>query len=498
MSRLKDHKLVLDKYTSALARIYKTMRLAEQAKTVPISQLAKPEIYNLEPWDHQRRAYVYGMMMPLAMFDMGMGTGKTKVMIDITQNRGDRRVLVVCPIKVVDDVWARQVPEHAKVPVEAAYLTSDLTIKQRKELAASVINREANINLIVTNYEAVWREPLRSWILEQEWDAIWLDESHRIKGAGSKVSKFLYRLGQVQFVKKYCMTGTMLANSPMDGFAQYRFLDSGIFGTALSRFQSRYAIMGGKSGFEIRGWKNKEEMSKKIASISIRVESDVIKLPEPVEVTRTTRLEPEARRIFKELDKEMIAEVAGGEVTVSNALSKFTRLYQIGCGYLPGADGALMTVSTARVELLEDILTDIDRREPIVIYYRFKADAVNIRQVCKNTNRQMVEVSGRVDQLKLWKAGKVPVVAVQIAAGAEGLDLTRAKYCIYYSLDLSLYKYEQSYKRIHRPGQTNNVVFIHISVRGTLDAKVWRALRDKKDVVTEIYEAYRRGEGSWE
>ena len=56
------------------------------------------------------------------------------------------------------------------------------------------------------------------------------DESHRAKAAGSKVSKFLALLGK-RVHYKMCLSGTPMANSPLDVYGQYRFLDSSIFGT---------------------------------------------------------------------------------------------------------------------------------------------------------------------------------------------------------------------------------------------------------------------------
>ena len=47
------------------------------------------------------------------------------------------------------------------------------------------------------------------------------------------------------------MTGTPAHNSPLDVYAQYRFLDPGIFGTNFSAFRNRYAVMGGHGGYQV-------------------------------------------------------------------------------------------------------------------------------------------------------------------------------------------------------------------------------------------------------
>jgi SNF2 family DNA or RNA helicase len=91
-----------------------------------------------------------------------------------------------------------------------------------------------------------------------------------------------------------------------------------------------------------------------------------------------------------------------------------------------------------------------------------------------------------MDELKCWQAGEAPVLAVQIDSGGVGVDLTRARYAIYYSLGFSLGSYEQSLARIHRPGQTRPVEYIHLVAEGTVDEKVMAALARRADVVNTV------------
>jgi SNF2 family DNA or RNA helicase len=83
------------------------------------------------------------------------------------------------------------------------------------------------------------------------------------------------------------------------------------------------------------------------------------------------------------------------------------------------------------------------------------------------------------------------VLAVQIDSGGLGVDLTRARYAIYYSLGFSLGSYEQSLARIHRPGQTRPVEYIHLLVKGTVDEKVMAALAARADVVKAVLQQLR-------
>jgi SNF2 family DNA or RNA helicase len=66
------------------------------------------------------------------------------------------------------------------------------------------------------------------------------------------------------------------------------------------------------------------------------------------------------------------------------------------------------------------------------------------------------------------------------------VDLTRARYSIFYSIGYRLDKYEQAKKRTHRPGQTKPVTHIHLIARHTVDVKIMRALERRADIIESI------------
>ena len=105
-----------------------------------------------------------------------------------------------------------------------------------------------------------------------------------------------------------------------------------------------------------------------------------------------------------------------------------------------------------------------------------------------------------------WIQGKADVIAVQYRSGSESIDLTRARYLIYYSLNISLALFSQSKKRIHRPGQTRPVTYYYIiadlpACRGKLipskDRQILRALKLKKDVIEYIAQQEKEAGGDW-
>lgn len=63
-------------------------------------------------WPHQQQALDFVDGRPAAMLAMAMGTGKTRVALELLAKRNVRRALVLCPRSVVD-VWPSQVERYS-------------------------------------------------------------------------------------------------------------------------------------------------------------------------------------------------------------------------------------------------------------------------------------------------------------------------------------------------------------------------------------------------
>jgi SNF2 family DNA or RNA helicase len=211
-------------------------------------------------------------------------------------------------------------------------------------------------------------------------------------------------------------------------------------------------------------------------------------------VTLTCQLGADARRAYRSLKRNLMAEIDVGEVTAANALVKLLRLQQITGGYIRTDDGQDVQIDSAKMNLLRDVLEDIDPQEPVIVFCRFHKDLEAVNRVADETGRRSLELSGRMDELKQWQAGEAPVLAVQIDSGGVGVDLTRARYSIYYSLGFSLGSYEQSLARIHRPGQTRPVEYIHLLAQDTVDEQVMAALARRSDVVNSVLQQMKGGQ----
>jgi SNF2 family DNA or RNA helicase len=244
--------------------------------------------------------------------------------------------------------------------------------------------------------------------------------------------------------------------------------------------------MGGYQRKQITGFQKLDELERLMSRITFRVGAEVLDLPPATHVTYHCDLAGEALRIYRDLEEDFVAHVLDGTVTAANAMVKLLRLQQVTGGCVPTDEGITHRVDSSKVKLLADTLEDIGRDEPVVVFCRFHADMDAVHDACDGMGYSSLELSGRRDELKRWQDGEAQVLAVQISAGGVGVDLTRARYSMYYSLSFSLGEYDQALARVHRPGQTRPVEHVHLVARNTVDVKIMRALEKRAEIVQSI------------
>lgn len=464
--------------------------------------------FKTKPWEHQKKALKYLIKRNAAALYTDMGTGKTKIMIDLIQNRGFKRVLVVAPNKACE-VWEEQISIHGLDDLFSVFRLNNMSKDKVIDLLKTIPKwttrtKQKGIYVFIINYEKVWRKGVDRMFLRKTLgiDCVVCDESHRIKSPTSNCSRYLAQLGKI-VPNKYLVTGTPLAENPIDVYAQYRFLDPSIFGTNFTNFRNTYenldVDLSTKMGFRMldkyQPYKNLDLLSEKMYSCAFYIESSV-ELPEQSDRTWYFNMPKRSEKLYQEFLKEKVAEINGKYVESTNALTTVTRLQQITSGYMTVEDIETKEKSVVNIDherreqFLEFVKLAPD--EPIVVFANYTKDLKNIRLMCKNNNIGYSELSGQTDTLKDWKEGKTKVLGVQYTSGSESIDLTRARYCLYYSLPKRLALYEQSRKRIHRPGQDRPVFYYHMIAKmskgKSIDEKMMDSLRSKKEIVDYVME----------
>lgn len=181
-------------------------------------------------WPHQQAAHDKLAPLGRGMLAMGTGTGKSLTAIELIRTWGCRRVLILCP-KAMVQVWPRELRKHGcdwrTVPLQKGTVPKRAQQLEAAALCSFVDGTGLAVSL---NYAACLSPVMQAALLAVDWDCILLDESQNIKGHEGKVSRFVAELAaRVEHVLG--LTGTVLHDTPMDAFGQYRAIDPRLFGT---------------------------------------------------------------------------------------------------------------------------------------------------------------------------------------------------------------------------------------------------------------------------
>lgn len=429
---------------------------------------------------------------------MEMGTGKSLTAIAITgalsQAGRIRRVLIVAPLSILG-VWEEEFQKFAAFPYALAVLSGS----SAKKLDTLRHMTGTALQVVVVNYESAWRleKALTAW----HPDLIIADEGHKIKTHNIAASKAMHRMG-AKASYRLLLTGTVITNKAIDVFSQYKFLNPAIYGNSFYAFRNRYFDMVGYGNHTPVLKKSMEgDLTEKLHSISYRAtKAECLDLPETTDVIRQIELEPAALRIYRGLVKESYAELASGEVTATNILTRLLRLSQLTGGFLGNDEtAAVEQVSAAKLSALEDILDGaVAEGKKLVIIARFLPE---IRAICKLLEKRGLgyscitgEVKNRDEQVaRFQKEPEVMAFVGQIATAGLGITLTAASTMVFYSLDYSMSNFEQTKARIHRVGQRMPCTYLCLVARGTVDEKVLAALESKADLARTLVDDYRSG-----
>lgn len=483
---------------------------------------------NAELWPHQRDAIARAADQPGYLLAHDMGTGKSATTVGLIEHDQAARVLVLCPKNVVG-VWPAQLngpldppgPPNGFSPREWGVWAGAVQGRRGPKRNPSVPERAVALEAArdaadklrrpfaaVVNYEACHLSDMGALLLAGDWDVLVLDESHRIKSPSGKASKHAAKIAarvRANGGRVLALTGTPFPHTPLDAWAQLRALDGGDrLGTTYSGFCQRYGeaetirVAGGNERTVYKSLREdrRDEFTDAIGDVMHSVAADdVLDLPEATDHYLDVELSKPARAAYEQLERHGIADLDHGTLHAANAMTLVLRLMQASSGFGVDVDtGEHVPLDPKgdrpdKARVLDEFLTDVPAREPIVVFSHFHADLDAIRDVAERQGRRYGELSGRrrdgvTDSSKMSPA--VDVLGAQLQSGGVGIDLTRARIGVYYSQDFRLADYRQSRARLVRPGQTRPVLFAHLLASNTIDRAVYGALAQRQEAIDAV------------
>lgn len=432
---------------------------------------------------------------------MDQGTGKTRIVLEEACrlfHDGKLGGLLVVAQNGVHVNWRDEVARWFDGPA-AVHVWRGMTTKREREAYEAVLDSE-DFAVLTMNIEALRTrkgEETATRFLRSRRCMMVVDESTRIKTPSAKQTKAALRVGRAALIRRI-LTGTPATESPLDLYAQCAFLDPDLLGfRSYYAFRNRYAVtrqrhIPGRRPFtEVVGYQRQDELRERLARFSYRVtKSECLDLPEKLYKKRYVELSKQQRAAYARLVESIRAEIAGQRVTTANALTKLLRLQQAVGGFLGGDDGEIVPLDAGpRLEAAREIVEGAPGK--VIVWARFRAELEALYRELREFG--VVRYHGDVPPEERDEAvrrfqeddGIRVFVANQQCAG-YGLTLTAATTVVYYSNSFSLEQRLQSEDRAHRIGTKHPVLYVDLVAEGTIDERIVRALRSKRDLAATL------------
>jgi SNF2 family DNA or RNA helicase len=336
-------------------------------------------------------------------------------------------------------------------------------------------------------------------------DLIVIDESHKIKGATSNVSKLMDRIGPT-VKRRIMLTGTVMPSGPMDVFAQWRFLDPYAFGdvqpdgtvkkATRDSFQGRYAQMGGFMGHDVVGYRNLDEMQNIMARRAVVArKQDELDLPPVKEIIVPVMLSPAEKQAYQDMKKDLSVQLlSGGTASVTNRLTQMMRLRQITSGHLPDDLGNARVIGTSKIDTLRSIAHDtLAGEKRIVVFCLFVHEFHALVKAMAQPGTLVMGISGETESADRLKMREVfgdrndkrrIILVAQIKTMSIAVnELVTASNVLFGSLSQQRDDLIQGIDRLNRIGQIGGQVNVWFAeAPGTIDTVIHQSHNDRTNL----------------
>jgi len=439
-----------------------------------------------KPMSHQRETAEFLSMNRRAFCFSEQGTGKTASAIwaadFLMEQKKVRRVLVVCPLSIMDAAWRADLFKFAMHrTVDVAHGAAD---KRRK-----IINGGAEF--IIINYDGIGI--VEKEIAEGDFDLIIVDEATHYKNSQSKRWKTMARLvGDDTWL--WMMTGTPAAQAPTDAYGLARLVSPANVPRFFGAFRDQ--VMYKKSRFRWEAKPDAVETVHRALQPAIRFsKEDCLDLPDIVYMKRHVPMTKQQEVYYKKLKKDMVMEAAGAEVTTVNAAINMNKLLQISAGAVYTDDGDTLEFDISeRYKVLREAIDESPNKVLVFVPFRstirMLADKLKADGISTEVISGEVSAGARTDIFRRFQDTPDPrVLVIQPQSAAHGVTLTAADTIVWWAPTASLETYAQANARIHRSGQVNKCTVVQLE-SSPVERRLYGMLDKRIDVHSQILELY--------
>ncbi len=468
-----------DSHFREVVKGFKTVKDADFEEPKSLSRVMRKYQKNGFKWLRTLEAWQFGGILA-----DDMGLGKTlqviSVLLAAKEEGTGETSLVVSPASLVYN-WGEEFQKFAP-ELKVSLITG--TQDERKE----IIDSYQDSDVLVTSYDLLKRDIL--FYEDKQFRYQIIDEAQYIKNHTTAAAK---AVKVISSQIRYALTGTPIENRLSELWSIFDYLMPGfLYGYDVFRREMESPIV--KSNDEAA----MARLQKMVGPFILRrLKEDVLKdLPEKLEEHRYVRFDSTQQKLYDGQVlhmKETIAKQNEAEFNKNKILilAELTRLRQICCD--PSLCFENYKGEAAKLEAcLQLIQSAIDGGHRMLVFSQFTSMLDILQKRLELLGIAYYTITGsttkekRLQMVKEFNEGDIPVFLISLKAGGVGLNLTGADVVIHYDPWWNLAVQNQATDRAHRIGQTKKVTVYKLIAKGTIEEKIQKLQEKKKDLADQV------------
>jgi SWI/SNF-related matrix-associated actin-dependent regulator 1 of chromatin subfamily A len=328
-------------------------------------------------------------------------------------------------------------------------------------------------------------------MVNEKFDLCIVDEAHNLKNNESIRGKIMVDVCvKYNIPKVWLLTGTPVANRPMDFFNLLKIIKSPIADNwkhyAVRYCEGRQFFRTLKNGQRKQIWltdgaSNLEELSNKTKNILLRrLKTDAIDMPDKIVTPMYHQLDAKGWRMYEQLWDEYVELKKKQGKRTNESQKDLVELILL----------RQFIANEAIQYTIEMVENAIEMGRKVIIFTSFSDELETIANhfgkiaVRHNGLMSSTKKQHSVDQFQ--NNDKIKVFVGNIKSAGVGITLTEATVVIFNSFDWVPGNNEQAEDRAYRIGQNNDVNVYYQLFEDTISTRMWEMLRNKKDVISTI------------
>jgi len=431
---------------------------------------------------HQEEGIKFLLSKKKCILADDMGLGKTFQSIVAALETGVEKVLVVCPANAKIN-WKREICNFIDEDEVSILKTGYWNPKRFTIINYDILK---NFHTLVDGRKKYEENEIRRELVDFGFDLVILDEAHMVKNSSSQRTKIINQISE-NVERRWLLTGTPIANRPMDYFNLLFLCDSPLTANwqffafrycAAKKFNKRLKTGKMKQIWLTDGASNLEELHNRTKKYILRrVKEDHLDLPP--KIVAPYYLELDDMKAYESVFDDYLEWAksegkslgSGRHMVELIVLRKFISLKKV----------------EHSVELAEQAM---EQGKKVIIFTNF-TDSFNALMskfgklaVGHNGKMNGTQKQNSIDQFQ--NNDNVKVFVGNLISAGTAITLTKAEVVIMNDLDFVPANHAQAEDRAYRIGQASTVNVYYPIFENTVDTMMYEMLESKKQIISTI------------